>query len=165
MAVFITGDKELLRKLKTLDEKVERRALKKANAKAIRPVVRAAKAGVRPVSKTVAKGIGIRHKRYARTKTHVVVVGVRNQASVAVERQHTNPFTGETSMRKHDPRHTAHLIEGGTKPHTITIGKFSVRHPGTTAKPFLEPALERNETQVVAVHRSVLRQEILTAVK
>lgn len=162
---MIRGDAELIRKLKILKWGAARKAIQKANSKAIRPAVSAAKSGVRKESNTVAKGIGVRHKSYPKSSSVVSVVGVRNDASLAIDRPHTNPFSGRESYRKHDPRHTAHLIEGGTKPHQIVIfGRIHVNHPGTAPRPFLEPALTRNESKIIAIHGQILAQELEKAV-
>lgn len=162
-AVVDTDD--LRKKLSRLKWTAARKAIQKANSKAIRPVVSSAKSNVRPISNTVAKGIGVRHKGYSQTGTVISVVGVRNDASLAVDRLIENPFSGQLSYRKHDPRHTAHLIEGGTKPHQIVIfGRIHVNHPGTAPRPFLKPALTRNESKIIAIHGQILAQELEKAV-
>lgn len=162
----VTGDRELIKKLNKLERRVQTRSIKRASSKAIRPVVQDAKAGARGESKAVAKGIGVRHKMYKKDNNLVSVVGVRNVASVATTRQQLNPFTGETETLPHDPRHIVHLIEGGTKPHMIQVYKnLKVRHPGTKAKPFLEPAMTKNETRIAQIYRETLRSEIMGAVK
>lgn len=164
--VTIRGEKELIKKLVSLENKTRRKFLRKANGKAIRPVVQSAKANVRRESSTVSKSIGVRHKSYKRGATQASIVGPRNVDSVVKERPHVNPFTGKVGVRKHDPRHTAHLIEGGTKPHTIKIFKnLTVRHPGTSPRPFLEPAMKKNENKVVTLHAQVLRELILMEVR
>ena len=164
---YVSGTRELIWKLSSLEGKVAKKILGKANSKAIRPVITAAKRGARQTSNTLAKGIGLRHARYKAGQIHTVVVGVRNLASVASIKPKTHFLTGGWSMRKHDPRHTAHLVERGTAPHMIPIPKLkvTVRHPGTKAKPFLEPALVENVNAVIRKHKDTLRSEILIAVK
>lgn len=162
----VQGERELQRTLQRLGWGASRKAIYKANSKAIRPVVQSAKSNVRRTSKTVAKGIGVRHKAYPRKGNVVSVVGVRNDTKLVQERPHINPFNDQWMYRKHDPRKTAHLIEGGTKAHQIVVfGRLKINHPGTSPKPFLEPALERNQNKVIALHAQILRQELERAAR
>lgn len=162
---YVTGDKDLLKKFANVQRRVQTKAIDKANSKAIRPVVTAAKRGARASSNTIAKGIGMRKKRYQKGAIQVAVAGVRNLASVASDRPKVHFVTGGWSYRRHDPRHTAHLVEKGTKPHAIVIPRFKmvVRHPGTKAKPFLEPAFVSNVSTMTRIHADVLGAEIVRA--
>lgn len=71
----------------------------------------------------------------------------------------------------------AHMVEFGTDPHTITLnkknnrkvmrdkktGKFygkSVRHPGASAQPFLRPAFDETQDQVIRKVGEILAQSI-----
>lgn len=162
---YITGSDELIKKLSGMERKVQQKILKKANSKAIRPVIQAAKRGARPTSRTIAKSIGMRQSKYQGGQIHTVVAGVRNLASVASVRPQVHFVTGGWSYRRHDPRHTAHLVEKGTKAHTIVIPRFKmiVRHPGTKAKPFLEPAFKSNVSTMTRIHAEILGSEIIRA--
>lgn len=157
----VQGDKELLKALNNMKWSAARKAIQKANSKASRPIVSAAKSNVRRESNTVAKAVGVRHKAYPKNGNVVSVVGVRNDSSLTQERPAINIFNGAWFYRKHDPRKTAHLIEGGTKPHQIVVfGRIKISHPGTPPRPWLEPALERNQTKVLAIHGEILAQEL-----
>lgn len=164
---YVSGVDNLVKNLSGLEGKMAKKILGKANSKAIRPVIQAAKRESRATSSTISKAIGLRNARYKKGQIHSVVVGVRNLASLAKDRPKVHFLTGGWSMRKHDPRHTAHLVELGTRPHMIPIPslKVTVRHPGTQPKPFLKPAMENNVNAVIRKHADTLRAEILIAVK
>ena len=70
-----------------------------------------------------------------------------------------------------------HLIERGTRPHTmvprkarVMVGKDGIfygtgaEHPGTQAKPWLNPALEDHKTPVFARFRELVVEEINKAI-
>jgi HK97 gp10 family phage protein len=164
MSLKLENDKQLVAQMRRIRAAVVKKAVRKANTKAMRPVVQQAKASVRKESGTVSKAIGVRHKHYSRSGTMVSMVGIRNQDSVIKQRPTINPFSGMSAYRKHDPRKTAHLIERGTKPHQIVVfGRLKISHPGTKPRPFLAPAMERNISSIIAVQRNILRAEIINA--
>jgi len=159
---FVFGDEELIKEFERLEKKTGKRILKKGMAKAVRPVIQTARAKVRPISKTVAKALGIKRKSYQRGAIEIAAVGVRTDAKVTGVKTVINPVTGKTSIRKHVPYHTAHLIEGGTAPHVTHLPgrKVQVQHPGSPAQPFMEPALEQNETKAISTYAQVVREEL-----
>jgi len=161
-AALVFGDKELIKQLEKLEEKAGKKILNKAVGKAVRPIIQTARAKVRPISKTVAKSLGIKRVRYNKGAVQVALVAIRTAANVASTKTVTNPITGATSTRKHIPYHTAHLIEGGTRPHQTHLPgrKVTVQHPGTPAQPFLKPALEQNRQKAMATYAQVVREEI-----
>lgn len=165
MSTRVMGDHQLLMKLERLKKSAQNKIIRKGNSKAIRPVIQAAKAGVRKTSRTISKSIGVKHKFYKQNGVAVAIAGPRRAASTEAERPHVHFITGGWRYRKHVPANTAHLVERGTKPHqyTIKIGKskIAIRHPGTKAKPFMEPALERQKHLAVQIFHQVARQEIM----
>ncbi len=160
--VVLTGHKELIKKLEGMEKKAARKATNKAMGKAVRPVITAAKANVRPVSNTVAKSVGVKRIRYNSGATQVAIVGARVGDNVKSTKEVINPFTGAKTQREHWPWNTAHLIEDGTAPHQIHIPwlKLTIQHPGTAPHPWLEPAFKDNESKAIAIHAQVLREEI-----
>lgn len=74
----------------------------------------------------------------------------------------------------YDPVNTAHLVEGGTKPHKITIrhrrGKTLatpqvIRHPGARAQPFMKPALENNRAAIQSKIAEKLKEGVIAEAK
>jgi hypothetical protein len=67
---------------------------------------------------------------------------------------------GIRKPRRIRPANYAHLVEGGTKPHTI---KFKTRnrvmeHPGTDPHPFRRPALEASKAEAIRKGEEKLAQ-------
>jgi HK97 gp10 family phage protein len=67
---------------------------------------------------------------------------------------------GKRKQRRIRPSNYAHLVEGGTKPHTI---KFKTRkrvmeHPGTDAHPFRKPALAASKAEAIRKGEEKLAQ-------
>lgn len=162
--IVLTGQKELIKKLANMEKKAARKAMNKAMGKAVRPVIRAAKSNVRPISTTVAKSVGVKRKRYQSGATQIAIVGARVADNLKSTKTVRNPFTGAVTEREHWPWNTAHLIEDGTAPHQIHIPwlKMTIQHPGTEAHPWLEPAFKNNEEKVIRIHTQILREEIET---
>lgn len=158
----IQGGPELQRALEKIDNEIAKKIMRKAAQKATTPWIRSARNKVKPISGTAARALGRRYKFYRNTATHYVIVGMRKGYAV--------PKTGGDKGGKpgHDPRHTAHLIERGTKPHTIpapvgglkigpVIIKGAVRHPGTEPHPFMRPAFEENKRGAVTIVTQEIR--------
>lgn len=146
VTVKIKGLKPLLKALKQLPDKLQRKVLRPAVTKASTPVVKTAKrlapvgAGLTPdgrerpnLKKTITK---TRAKVAKKTGTVYVVVGPeRNKAP------------------------HSHLVHDGTAPHDITLSKplvlqntvlpagTVIHHPGAKAQPFLADAVEATRSQ------------------
>jgi HK97 gp10 family phage protein len=57
----------------------------------------------------------------------------------------------------------AHMIEFGTKPHSITKGgKGEKNHPGTSPKPFMRPALDSESFNSVIATGEYIKKRLLT---
>lgn len=79
---------------------------------------------------------------------------------------------GERAYRKGDiyPRNYAHLVEWGTKPHSLGKGskrKYAIVgmqhgawHPGAVPKPFLRPAYASKREEAVRVFAERLRRDV-----
>lgn len=109
------------------------------------------------------KGVG--GKRFARSLT----------VKTAVTNRVANAKIGAkkgTALAK-----VGHLIERGTRAHTVTLKKARVMvgkdgifygtraaHPGTRARPWLNPALEDNKSPVVAKFGELIVEEIAKAI-
>jgi HK97 gp10 family phage protein len=131
----------------------------KAGAK---PVAAAAKAGARRESGALKQSIGIKAGKGKKGLTLAfAVIGARTKTEKV--------FKG----RKRKPSHYAHLVEKGTKPHSLGkrarkgalhaakvklgIGR---KHPGAKAHPFLKPALDRNREAAGKIIMEVMGTEI-----
>lgn len=140
-----------LRGLEALQKLAQQRA---AATKAVRAgakiVQKAAKprAPKRKGSGALRTSIGLKAQKGKRVKTLAfAVIGARTKV--------VRMFKG----RMIKPSKYAHLVEKGTKAHTV--GKR--KHPGAKAKPFLAPALRSSEAAVSAEMMRVLQQEIAKA--
>ena len=160
MSTLFTGDKELRKVMRKAATNIKK-ATSKGLSKAARPIIQKAKANVRPQSVTVAKSLGLKRKRYAAGAVQSAIIGPR-VGSYATTKQVTNPITGNKTTKKHEPWHTAHLIEGGTAPHTIHLKdrNLVIQHPGTKPKPFLEPAFESSKIESVKIYADTYRVEL-----
>lgn len=153
--VKVKGLKPLLKRLKALPPRVQRKVLRPAVSKAATPVVKAAKrnaptgTGLTPdgrerphLKKTIAK---TRAKVGKKTGTVYVVVGPKaNQAA------------------------HSHLVHDGTAPHDITLTQplvlqntllpagTVIHHPGAQAQPFLADAVDATAGRA----QSILKREV-----
>lgn len=53
-----------------------------------------------------------------------------------------------------------HLVEFGTKPHKIKIGKITINHPGAKKQPFMRPAFDAQGDKSVDVITTQLRDAV-----
>lgn len=124
-------------------------------------------------SKLLSKSIGSKVKTYSRGNNVGVVVGIVGPrvgfAQVVPRTMWLVKGTGKklfrrTKMVKSDPVHYAHLVDRGTKPHSITFkwrGRtITVRHPGAKAKPFVTKALENVHVAASAAIVTAFREGI-----
>jgi hypothetical protein len=165
--VNVTGDRELIKSLQALDQKVRRRLVKQAMKKAVAPIVQAQKMGVMPVSPTIAGSIEAKIKTRNKGAFMSAQIGPSNDAAHVGVTTSTNPVTGITTNRLHKPVNTAHLVDGGVKPHQIRLPKMNITidHPGTKATPFVTPSLDDNRYLVQAVFDNTLVKGIERAAR
>ena len=142
--------------VKGLSDKTERGILRGALRRAAQQViVKAARANLKAVG----------GRRFARNVT--VKTTVTNQVANA-----------RVGAKKGTPlAKVGHLIEKGTRPHTTMpkkskamVGKDGIfyvkraRHPGTSAKPWMNPALEDHQGEAVARFGDFMVEEIDKAI-
>lgn len=53
-----------------------------------------------------------------------------------------------------------HLVEFGTKPHKIKIGRITINHPGAKKQPFMRPAFDAHSDRSVGVITTQLRDAV-----
>ena len=137
----------------------------KAGAKLVQT---GAKSRVVRRSGALKQALGIKPKKGTRGKTLAyAVVGARTKV--------VKVYKGKKTV----PAYYAHLVEKGTKPHSLlrkaALGKlaraaairagFGRRHPGAKSQPFLKPALDTQQEAIGAAILRVLQAEILKAAK
>lgn len=139
MAMSIKGDKELIRLLNTLGERVQRKALRSAVSAAATPVVKSAKSKVAKRSGLLKKSLGKKIVTNKQTNTVTAVIGARKSVQ------------GTVNGKPYRPSRIAHLVE---KSHIGPGGEYV---PG---QPFLGPALDETKGQAEGVLTTKLKQAV-----
>lgn len=113
----LVGDVALMRKFKTLPQRIQNKHARRGVSKAARILVKAAKTKCPKDTGQLRKSLGFKPKTY---KTGVIaIVGPRTGFRIVI------------NDKPHDPAKIAHLVEGGHGgPHTAP------------AHPFLRPAMD-----------------------
>ena len=143
--MYVSGQQEITAAFKALELKVRKRIMVAALKKAGDPIAKAAMANVRPMSPTIAASIGIQMKSYRRGSFQSLKIGPTTDSLTWKTKTVESPFTGKMLRVIHKPSKTAHLVEGGTKPHVITFKNGrKLRHPGTSPRPWLRPARDEH---------------------
>ena len=152
----LRGEKELIKALKGLPGSVNRRVIKGATRKAMKPVVKTAKDKLRPFDRTgqLRKSIGTRQKKYPAGIMWTGVgprKGFKISAEVETSRGGLLGLLGgkkTTEVVQVNPVNYAHLVEYGF--HNKRAKKQ------IKARPFLRPALDQNRGRV----QSILTKEL-----
>lgn len=143
MSRFLFGDKELIRSIGNLPDKVFRKGLLKAGRFAVKPIIGTARANIPVDTGTLKKSIGLKVKVYKQSGVAAFVVGPRSG------------FATTDGKRKLDPRYYAHLVERGhvIRPPATFKSRFGTLKAAVTgqvaARPFLKPAIESQSSVVV----------------
>lgn len=133
----------------------QRAAMRKAMRVALTPLNRAAKTNARRVSKGLSRSVGSKIQAYPARNVVVGMVGARRN------------YTDKNGKK---PAYLGHLFEFGTKAHS-TLGKraamnlFGDDHPGTPAKPWLEPAERSTKQEVLKRLSDRLGEEVIVEIK
>lgn len=146
----IDGQKELKSAFKELDMAVRKRIMRAALKKAGDPIAREAEQNVKPLSPTIAGSIGVQMKSYRAGSFQALKIGPTTDPLTFRTRERYSVVAGKYLKVVHKPFKTAHLVEGGTKPHRIPFKKGSRKgrvwnHPGVAARPWLKPARDEHE--------------------
>lgn len=173
------SDRQLLRALASLPPNVYARVVEQSAKTAMKAPLRVARQYRKRQTRAsglglLGKSLGITSKKYPRTGTVWVAMGPRHGfRGVVAER---DVETGRiVRYRLEDPTKIAHLVEFGTRPHSITRGarlgrrdarpgskaalgvqKGPVLHPGTRPQPFLRPAHDSTKEAVIRTYRAML---------
>lgn len=136
-----------------------RKVLRSAMRKGASVVNKASKATAPVRTGSLKRSLGVKVKAYPSG----VIIGV-------VEPRKGNPKKPPkrgTNVKNIDPRFYAHLVEFGTKPHSVQKGA-SVRkkigtgkmHPGARPKPFLFPGFNQNKERIVGIFGEEIDKEL-----
>lgn len=176
----IDGLQEAKAALRGFTASARRSVLRKAITKSTRPLLFAVKKYARAIRDTgaLAKSIARKIVTYKRSGALVAIIG---------------PKSGETQMlvrsrsysrkpQKVNPVFYAHLVHGGTSPHSLAKGgklprasrnkrgqvrvtqmlkqETGRRHPGAKANPFIERAFNLTRGEVAEIFTATVREEI-----
>ena len=174
VGIAVEGDEALKRKLKALPDNLLRKVVSGATSHAMTPVQRAARSKVPTRMGLLKKAIGKKSKLYKRSMTAVTIVGARTGFKRQVRTKEAGLDeawkTGEPMKAVYaDPVKYAHLVEFGTGPHVIRVknaeamgpgGQYGkvVNHPGAKPQPFMRPAMQQHEPQVLNLYRAELKR-------
>lgn len=176
MRLRMKGVPELIRTLREIDKKVAKKALRDGVQESTKPILKDAKAKVRVDTKLLKKSLGRKVKSYKGGEVIAGIVGVRKGTKGKKgNRTRTDKFrvqVGTDAKGKAiymDPIKYAHLVEFGTRPHSVGSGDMLKRkgrkagqvqrggkHPGSKPYPFMRPALQKNKGgSKVAIRRAI----------
>ncbi len=166
-SIVLTGADPLIEKLLSLPNKVFKRCITQASAKAMKPVVMYARSHAPVESGKLSQSIGTRVKVYPNQSTVVTIVGPRWG------------FGGPYKGRNRDPFFYAHLQENGHR--VVAAGSLKVRWSrgrgfirakgtGTVTGrvagiPFVRPAFETNRDHMAETLRSEIGKFIAKEAK
>lgn len=168
MAILRTKVQLDLSGLKKLEKATQQRRVTLAAVKDGAKVVQKSAKGSAPRSSGALKqSLGIKGAKGRKGKTIAfAVVGPRKKVRKLVKRK------GSRRTVVAVPAYYAHLVEQGTRPHTLgkgsrakaRLGKKASRggaqHPGTKPKPFLRPAYTGNKKAIASAITKKLAVEI-----
>jgi hypothetical protein len=147
----ISGDEELKRALKAFPDKLEKRVLRSAAGKAATATAKGIRREAKPASPTIARFIGTKVKLY-KQGTVFAIAGPRRDSP--------------KSPTGHNPAYTAHLVDRGTKPHSMKAwGRVRIVHPGAKAQPFMQPGAHQATSDVKRIYLQALRDGIAKITK
>ena len=152
----VEGLAEIVATLKDLPEKLQRKVVRKALAKATKPTLAAARQRCPKDAGLLKKSLGRKTVTYVESGSIVAIIGPRGGFERMVTRR------GRSKPEKANPLYYAHLVEFGTKPHSLAradtkIGRriandMKIRmHPGTKARPFMRPAFDSTKGEVLRI--------------
>lgn len=145
MAAFVkaqlTGMEPILRRLGGMARAVRSRIGRAAVSKGSQPVLKTAQA-LAPVGETglLRKALGRKVKIYRQTGAAVAIVGPRTGFQTTRKGRVITALGRKLQAAGVKPHLYAHLVEGGTKPHLIHLGRMVIHHPGAKPQPFMGPA-------------------------
>lgn len=178
----LTGDVELQNILKNLPDNIYRKVIARASRKAVGPVLRSARNKAPRETGLLRKSLGIKVKQYKRAGVTVALVGPRKGFKELVK---VYMHGGKANNVYRNPVSYAHLVEFGTRAHSLTAdaenritsgSKEDVRqymlaittpkkHPGAKAQPFLRPAYDENRARMIEIMHSTIGIAVVAEAK
>lgn len=152
-SLSISGEKELLRALDSLESGVRKKGARQAVTKGIRPIKAATKANVPVRYGWLKKAIDSKVKTFSRSGTVVGIIGARSDLEATI----TDRFGNAERIR---PSNYFHLVEFGTAAHEVKLGKVKVPHPGARGLAPLRRAFEATIGAAQEIMASTLREFI-----
>ena len=143
--VEVKGLNKLLKKLRELEPKVARKAMKEGVQAGGKVFLDGMKQRVAVETKTLLKSLGKRQKSYKRGKVFTYFVGVRTKMGRSV----TVP--GKSKPQFRSPTKYAHLVE------------FGAPEANVRAQPFIRPAFDEGKAAAIAAVESRLKAAIASA--
>lgn len=143
LSINVNGEREIVRALRKLDDRLVRRVMRKAVRAGANPIVRTARQNVPRSTGLLRKSLGTKVKTY-NNGTIVAIIGPRTG------------FKQLVNGKPRNPTKYAHLVEFGTKAHLIGRAGIYFRvlrewvggpieHPGSTGTRFLTRAFQFNQ--------------------
>lgn len=179
--VKLEGLEDVLKRLGTVRKAVQGRIVRKALEKATKPILSAAKAKApKGATGLLRKSLGRKAKTYRRSGTSMIILGPRTGFAKQGKKGKKITALGKKFRAAGvNPSKYAHLVEKGTKPHSLGKGsqlrtrrtltalligrsiQHGAGHPGTKAQPFLAPAWAGQKAQAEETIRSEIEAGIL----
>lgn len=174
--VVVEGVDELLDALKDFDTRLRKNAVRRGFKRAggfVQQVMRANAASSRDTG-TLQSGITYQVRKSKSKNSYYLLVGPQDKLTII-------------GKRRMNPRYYAHLVEGGTKPHSLkaktNLGRSALAkvlanvvnrvreatdtksHPGARAKPFIEPTFRETHDYISEVMFDELKKTLDRAVR
>lgn len=171
---LVVGTADILEALKDVQVKVavnaNRRALRKAavviqnEARRLVPVrTGALRKSIKATTQREYNDRKAPYAGYVRIDRKAYTASISKQGKLKLKAE---PFTGSSEGLIY-PRNYAHLVEFGTKPHSLRSKKHgdsdsrpARMHPGSRPRPFMRPALDNKRAEAIEVYRREMLAEV-----
>lgn len=169
----VNGLDDVMKTLAKLKQSTRTKILRKAVTQGAKPILKDARSKAPVESGLLKKSLGTKIKTYP-SGVVVAVIGPRMEFKTdpkTSKRKQVYKRTGKAKLKRFErrqPAYYAHLVEKGTKPHSLGKGSSTRKktqvqgpqHPGTKAVKFMRRALDSQQASVRVIMRKVIRQEL-----
>lgn len=164
--IQVKGLADLQKFLDQLPAKLEQNVLRGALRAAAKPVMEAAKQNVLPVGEPSDT-----NKRLYKLYAGALRDSIRLSARIDRKRRMVvaSVKAGGKSAKTGADVFYAHMVEFGTRPHSVVKGSSlrssraqTAQHPGTKARPFMRPALDSQAKAAVIVAAEYMKKRLST---
>ena len=186
VGVKIEGAADLYKALQAIGVKIAPKAMRRGVKKAMVPVLNDMRQNLVRQGATetysLLESLGTKIKTYKNSEVTVGLVGVQTEKKGKKNKKGKPKTRLRTDKHRlvrngkvlRDPIKYAHLVEFGTRAHAVgkgsqikrldgrkTSGKQSGgKHPGTKARPFIRPAIDKNRSQIETTIADELRKTL-----